>query len=204
MRWLLVGVLTLGASSLATAQPRPEDVKKLEVEVDNLRAQLKAMEAKLQHAKELLKKDLKKEDKKEEKKDGKIRIELWGGPGFGGWKDLKPEEMKELREQLEKMRKEFEKGGIQGFRLNAEEMKKFAEQFEKGGGKSGFGGGWGRGGWGRGGPGGGAWGGSGPGRGWGRRGEEPKAETKPSSDIEKRLDKIIQEVEALKKELRKK
>jgi hypothetical protein len=195
MRYLIVACLCLCALVVrpSLAQPpggRP-DVKKLESEVKKLKDQLKEKEGALEKARSSERKGppfgfgpfgkgfdpaKAKEMKEKFEKMAKEGEKKGFGP-FG--KGFDPAKMKEMREKFEAMRKEMEK---KDDKKGASERKgppdrKGPPPFAKGKGK-----------------------GFGP----PARGFAPPAWSSPSVDIERRLDRIAAEIEAIRKDLKSK
>ncbi len=183
--YLIVCAAALVFGSQATAQPPKPDVKKLESELEKLREQTKELESKLKKAKE----------------PGGPKGPPFGRPPFG---KFDPAKAKEMKEAFEKKMAEGDKKAPFG-KFDPAKAKEFREMWEKrmadyrkkadadkkgpekkGPPSFGKGKGWGPGGPGRG----------GPGRGGFRPGGTPS--------IEGRIDRIVRDLEELKKELKSK
>jgi hypothetical protein len=88
-RWLIVAglaaALCVGRPATALAQPGKDDVKKLETELDKLKAQIKDVEARLEKAKDAAKKEeAKKTGERDRGRDFRGQFER-GSRGFGGF-----------------------------------------------------------------------------------------------------------------------
>lgn len=189
---VVASVLGVGRPALAQPSSAKPDVKKLESEVDKLRSQLKEAETRYEKAKAAA----------EVKKPGPP-FSPWGP---GPWGAKGSEDMKKKMEEFKKFAesKGFDKKGPPPFgpwgRFDPAKAKEMKERFEKWKAESdkkpaagaearkGPPGGFGRG------P-----GGYRP----GERGRSPEV-SRGGSDIERRLDRILHEVEDLRKELKKK
>jgi DNA repair exonuclease SbcCD ATPase subunit len=172
----------------SSAQPSPEEIKKLEAQRDRLQAQVKELEAQLRKVKEAA-----------GKKDERPSF-----TPFGRMDAQRLEELKKLAEQfkdgkwdskdVDAIRKWAEQfrdsrsGGTDPSKMTRDQLEKaYKEALERLERRDGDRGGWG--GWGRG------WGG------W-RDSDRRPAEAEKGNELERRLDRLIKEMEELKRDIR--